>query len=407
MNNLKEYEEEIYKCSRCALCQSVCPVYKSSLNECAVSKGKFNMLNGVLNGDLKITAKLKKYLDLCTGCNACKDFCPSGIDVRKIFIAAKYEYYKNNKLPLLQKILLSYSFFCVVLKTASVFMKLYRFFKIGSFIKYFEKLLINSGFIGKYILLIDSLSKNVFYETTLKQVSGTKNKTALYFDGCFNKYLNPQTENAVKKILYDSDISLIKKDFGCCGISHLNDGNIEEFKKIVQNNLSKINTGFDYVLTDCASCRSVLKDYKSFFDSEAAKQFSDKTTSVAELIKGLNFEATKPCTVAIHKPCHEDFDFSGIVKNIKNTKYLEVEDYDKCCGFSGLFALKNPGVSKKISKSKALQYIKSNADFVLTTCPACILGLEQGFIEAGILSESRPKVLNLYVFLAQYCKVQE
>ena len=97
MKYLSKYEEDLYKCSRCALCQSVCPVYKASLNECAVSKGKFNMLNGVLKGHLQFSKRLKYYLDMCTGCNACKNFCPSDIDARKIFFAAKCDFHLLNK----------------------------------------------------------------------------------------------------------------------------------------------------------------------------------------------------------------------------------------------------------------------------------------------------------------------
>ena len=63
MKEFEDYEEEIYKCSRCGLCQSVCPVFKATLNECAVSRGKFNILNGIIKGDLTFSNKEKKYLD--------------------------------------------------------------------------------------------------------------------------------------------------------------------------------------------------------------------------------------------------------------------------------------------------------------------------------------------------------
>ena len=103
MKNLHDFEEEIYKCSRCGLCQSVCPVFKATMNECAVSRGKFNILNGIIKGDLKMTDNVKSYLDLCTGCNACKDFCPSGIDAREIFIAAKQDFYSKNEISFRNK----------------------------------------------------------------------------------------------------------------------------------------------------------------------------------------------------------------------------------------------------------------------------------------------------------------
>ena len=156
MKKFSEYGEDIYKCSRCGLCQSVCPVYRATLSECAVSKGKFNMLNGVLNGDLSFSKQLKKYLDMCTGCNACKNFCPSDIDARKIFVAAKYDYYKTCKLSLIDKILNSYFFFKAILLLSGVFVSLYRFFCVDKLVTVFEKILLRLGKPGKMLLLLNS-----------------------------------------------------------------------------------------------------------------------------------------------------------------------------------------------------------------------------------------------------------
>ena len=96
MKNLQDFADDINKCSKCGLCQSVCPVYKLTGNDCAVSRGKFVMLDGVLKGDLKLNRNIEKYLDLCIKCGKCKNFCPSDIDVCKIFAAAKYECAKKS-----------------------------------------------------------------------------------------------------------------------------------------------------------------------------------------------------------------------------------------------------------------------------------------------------------------------
>ena len=63
MNNLNDFKDDINKCSKCGLCQSVCPVYKITGNDCAVSRGKFVMLDGVIKGDLKLNKNIEKYLD--------------------------------------------------------------------------------------------------------------------------------------------------------------------------------------------------------------------------------------------------------------------------------------------------------------------------------------------------------
>ena len=127
---------------------------------------------------------------------------------------------------------------------------------------------------------------------------------------------------------------------------------------------------------------------------------------VSDLLKDFNFTSNKKYKVAVHKPCHDTYDFIDIVKNIKGIEYIEAKDFDKCCGFSGKFALQNQEISRKISKQKAQSYLDAKVDFILTTCPACQLGLNQGLTEilAENSKEKIPEVMNLFLFLAKYCK---
>ena len=122
---------------------------------------------------------------------------------------------------------------------------------------------------------------------------------------------------------------MIKKDFECCGVSYLNDGNIDAFIKIANINLEKIDCDFDYVLTDCASCEEVLKTYKDYATSPNAQKVCEKTISVVDLIKKIKFVCNKNLKIAVHKPCHDDYDFIDIVKNIDGITYVEAEDFDK------------------------------------------------------------------------------
>lgn len=408
MKKLKDYEEDIYKCSRCGLCQSVCPVFNATMNECAVSRGKFNMLNGIIKGELSFSDKIKSYLDLCTGCNACKDFCPSGIDACKIFIAAKDEYYKNKRLSGFVKFIDSYAVFKMILWTAGWFYAVYRFFKIYKIVSLFENCLSKAGLAGKRVVLFNSLARKYIKpmknQKTAAKTSGIKKTKAVYFDGCFNKYVNSDTKDAVAKLLEKSDIEIIEKDFECCGVSYLFDGNISSFKKLVKRNISQLDEDIDYILTDCASCNIVLKEYENYLSDKAVKDFSQKVLSVTELLKNMKFVCKKSLKIAVHKPCHDNYDFVSIVKNIKNIDFIDVEDYDKCCGFSGKFALKNQEISRKISRKKADKYVDSCVDIILTTCPACVLGLNQGLAE--IPAAKKPVVMNLFVFIALFCDVE-
>ena len=77
-----------------------------------------------------------------------------------------------------------------------------------------------------------------------------------------------------------------------------------------------------------------------------------------------------------------------------------MEEFDKCCGFSGEFAIKNPTLSAEISKKKAKNALNTKADYILTSCPACKLGLVQGLIELKSENKEFITVLNVVEFIA-------
>ena len=343
MKTLKDYSCEIKKCSKCGLCQSVCPVYKETGNDCAVSRGKFVMLDGILRGDLTLNKTVNKYLDLCMKCGKCKDFCPSDIDVCKIFEAAKYEYMR---------------------KTLSG--KLHWFL---------------------YEIIFSSLKK-------IKLKSYPQNHSSLmkivYFKGCVNK-VYPKAEKALKKVLQHYDVEICEKNFDCCGLPFLSNGNLERFEKAKEKNLKNLEGDFDYILTDCASCEYTLREYGL-----------DNVINIGDFIAQYpkKFIFKIPVTVTFHKPCHlKDISFlKNILTICENVQYVECEGYDECCGFAGEFAVNNPKISRKISAQKADNIMKIGADYVLTMCPSCNMGLQYGFLSNGQIRH--PKIKNLIEFLA-------
>ena len=89
MKKFEEYKEEIYSCSRCGLCQGICPLYKTTGLETVVSRGQFSLLNGILNGNMVFNKNVYKNLDMCLHCDACTSYCPSDIYAEKIITSAK------------------------------------------------------------------------------------------------------------------------------------------------------------------------------------------------------------------------------------------------------------------------------------------------------------------------------
>lgn len=351
MKKLEDFADDINKCSKCGLCQSVCPVYKLTGNDCAVSRGKFVMLDGVLKGDLKLNKNIEKYLDMCLKCGKCKDFCPSNIDVCKIFNTAKYEYAKNTLLGKLEKFLESRLVF-------------------GNFINFFKT----------FPLIRRSAA--------FSPANGKKVKL-LYFKGCVNEVF-PKVENSLKKIFSHLDVEIIEKNFECCGLPFLSSGNMERYEEVKKHNLELMDCEYDYILTDCASCEDTLQSY-------GCKNVTNALDFLG--LQNIKFVFKNPVKVTFHKPCHLENDnfLKPLLDKCENLEYVEMKDYDECCGFAGEFAIKNAKISQAISKQKAENALATGADFIVTMCPACIMGLHQGFLAAH---KKAPKIINLVELLA-------
>lgn len=374
MKKLEDYSDEINKCSKCGLCQSVCPVYKITGNDCAVSRGKFIMLDGVLKGDLKLNKNINKYLDLCLKCNKCRDFCPSAIEVCDIFACAKGEYFKKSF-------------------TSKIISFLQSKFVFNSFINLFRT-------VRKAGMLRHFVSRN---DRTFIHSASDKKFKLLYFKGCVNDVF-PKVENTLKKVLSNFDVEIIEKDFDCCGLPFLSSGNIDRFIDAAVHNSELLNDEYDYLLTDCASCAFTLGEYSKYIDNVKLP----KQINIGEFIANQNkkFIFDKPVKVTFHKPCHlEDDSFIKVLfEKCENVEYIEMNDYTDCCGFAGEFALKNNKISREISKKKIQNALDTNADYIITTCPACVMGLTQGLIANNILLKT-PKVLNIIEFLAKADKI--
>lgn len=368
MKKLKDYEKDLKTCSKCGLCQSVCPVYKMTGIETVVSRGKFNLLLGLIKGKLKYTKNLNKALSLCLNCKACDDFCPSSIKATDIINTAKQE---NNTIifPIIR-----YNFFKL---TMFAFLFIFNFYRLTHFSKLvpkINKLIKKFGTLGNFFLIFDKISKiNVKRKKTTGQNSSIK---VIYFEGCYTKYINPSIKNATLNLLEKKGIKVLQKNFECCGLSALYKGNFALYQKLKNYNKKLLNQECDYIVCDCATCYSALKEYN--------EEFSSKVIDISELLSSIDIK--NKSTITYHLPCHLRDKKEKINKYLFNSfkNYKKMKDFDVCCGFAGDFCISFPKISAQISKEKALNIQKTNSQYVLTSCPGCIIGLEKGLIESNI-----------------------
>lgn len=342
MKNLAEYKESIHSCSKCGLCQAVCPIYKITGNDCSVSRGQFIMLRGLIKGDLQMSAKLNRYLDLCLKCGACSKFCPSGIDIVDIIASAKAEYFKHHPIEKIISFIQKYLFFGFGVKCLSIFAK--------------------------------SMKSKKF------------DKKVLYFGGCSGKIKGNQ---AVIKLMNACNIEVITPNFNCCGIPYMVRGDIQSFETAKRDFLKLVK---EYSITDivttCASCEKTIR------------KFSDEINvkNIFEYIRenNLKLQLKKKRKVTFHKPCNIDNfqDIEWILKNTDNLEYIEMNEYDSCCGLNGIAKFNEYKILSQIFKKKHNNIEASGAKIVLTSCLGCEVAL-------NLFSFNQYKIEDMTEFLTK------
>ena len=149
------------------------------------------------------------------------------------------------------------------------------------------------------------------------------------------------------------------KEQGCCGAPVcLGAGDFDTGKRLADTTV-KVFANFDYIVSDCATCTSALKDYVKFLAdtqerTEAYAKFGDRVKDISEfLVDVLKLPASayqpsaeaKGLKVTWHDPCHLNRHLGiksqprQIINSIPGVEYIEMPNADRCCGMAGTFKI--------------------------------------------------------------------
>lgn len=283
-----DIKEEVYKCSKCGLCQSVCPIYLATKNEMFLPRGRFIILNNFFNNGKKLSNKFIKNIDICLNCNLCKDFCPSNIDMSMIVMYLKSKY-RRKIIP-----------FHLYLKSFYIFSVLFN------------------------------------YKRTYRLKNNGQKGSVVYFEGCYNKYVDKSDKNASLELIEKANYKVEKIISNCCGYPILSDGNFALFDINSQKIINSCDLNVDYIICSCDSCYETLKEIKN--DDFAKKLIRlDDFLSNNGILLNENSSYFKPL-ISKEKHC---FEHAVEVVNLKGT----------CSLMENFFLFKHQKIAKKIKKN--------------------------------------------------------
>ncbi len=413
LKNLKNIEPEIFKCSRCGTCRMICPVFKETGKESMVARGRLEIIESIFKHKLNFTETANEFIDSCLLCGNCSVSCPGKVNVDSIIRMARCDRVKKYGLPFFQFFIFHYilknrAAFGLTIKLASFFQNIFSSPSTHAHMRHLP-FLISGIEKGRFI---PALAKSRLSKIYPVIISPPKRKLRVgFFTGCLIEFVYTNIGKSIIEILLKNNIEVvIPYEQKCCGIAVFSYGDIETAKKLAYDNVKIfLSYDLDYIVTGCASCGNMLKNeyIKILKDVKIdVQKFSSRVKDISEFLIGTIFinqkaDSAANYTVTYHDPCHLRFKQNifkeprEILKSIANASYVEMPAPDSCCGGGGSFNLNYYEIANKIRMRKMENIEKTKAEYVATSCPGCIMHLEDGIAQ----KKSSTKVVHVIELL--------
>jgi glycolate oxidase iron-sulfur subunit len=395
-------EEQWLNCIRCGLCLAVCPTYREHLTEAASPRGRVALARKGLEGDLELTPNLIEQMYACFDCLACNDICPVGIHPADL--ALNMRTYQEQRQPEAWK---KAVFQGIVSKPGRMEvltwpLRLYEKLGIRCLVYAFELRKLLPHRLRDMEAMLPRLPQRPLWPV-LPEVTPATGETKYrigFFLGCTQSLIFAEESAAGLRVLARNGCTVVTpKETVCCGMPALAFGRTEEVRRQARHNIALYEQAeVEFVITDCATCGTTLKDYgKLLIDDpawvERAAAFSQKVQDISEFLLSIPLE--KPlghleARVTYHDPCHLRRG-QGVwkqpremLKMIDGVEFVELPEADWCCGLAGTQLITHYETSIKVLKRKTENLASTRSEYVASGCPACQMQLNVGVRREGL-----------------------
>jgi len=422
--NLLEQEfpliENQMQCMRCGFCLPTCPTYALTGRERSSPRGRIALTKAVAEGKLEFSKAIADEVFFCLDCRACTSVCPSGVRVGEIM-----ELYRNkvrkkesrtNQSSWLRKFVLEKMLpHPKFLEASTLPIILYQRLAIQWLIRNSGALKLVPDWMQRAEALLPNFSRPLrpqIPQTTAPV--GNKRGRVGFFLGCAMSLIFPNVSSKTIALLAGQGFEVITpEDIKCCGAPHVNEGDRNTARKLAVHNMEiLLALDVDFILTDCAACGAMLKEYEGLLNSshkDDAAAFKEKIRDISEFLASIDSRTDnwQPInrTVTFHDPCHLchaqgiSNEPRQLLAKIPGLAVKEMRESSWCCGSAATWGIKNTKESKKLINRKLKNIQATNADMVVTANPGCQLQLEWGVNHADM----EQQVVHIVELLAESC----
>jgi len=346
LNNLAE---EFDQCIKCGLCLASCPVCKELLLEKYSPRGKIQLARYYSRGDLDLSDHYREIFAKCLLCGACSVTCPSGVDLKKVFVSMREQIANKKGLhPSMENLVKSLS--------------------------------------AQHNISAEDNEERGEWRDLIKDVPShmyEKQKAeAVYFVGCVASFF-PMVQGIPKNLvqIFDAagvDFAILGGEEWCCGFPLIGAGVPERMQELMVHNLEKVRAlGAKKIIFSCPSCyQTWMEHYETDLEVFHATQFLEKMIGEGTI----PLRETKT-TVTYHDPCDLGrnrgvYDAPrNILRAVPGLTLVELEKNHAqsiCCGGGGNLEMADANLSRKVAQKKIEEIQRTGAKTVVTSCQQCV-----------------------------------
>jgi L-lactate dehydrogenase complex protein LldE len=225
------------------------------------------------------------------------------------------------------------------------------------------------------------------------------------FVTCVNDALFPGTGRATVRLLKRLGVRV---DFPqaqtCCGQLHYNSGYRRHAHRLAER-FRRIFDRYEHIVAPSGSCVAMVRDVYPRLAPEladVAARTYELSEYVVDVLGVVDTGATFPHRVTYHPSCHSLRLLNvgdrplRLLAAVRDLQLVDLPGREECCGFGGMFALKNAPVSTAMGADKARHAVGTGAEVLCASDNSCLMHI------GGLLSrQSAPmRVQHLAEILA-------
>jgi FAD/FMN-containing dehydrogenase/Fe-S oxidoreductase len=347
-------------CSGLGVCRktlegTMCPSYMATRDENDSTRGRANVLRLAMSGRLGETGLgddgVKKVMELCLECRACKAECPVGVDVARFKSEFLADYWSRHGVPARARLL---GHVHEIARWGSRFAPVSNWLSQNAAARWLNERVFGLDRRRTPPAWTNKTFAARFTERKARR-NGSPDRGMVYlFGDTFTNYYNPEVGMAGARVLEAAGMEVSLAPDGCCGRPLISQGLLDEARKraaVMTDALHPMAASGARIVFFEPSCLSAVReDMPSLLRGEAQKkalQVAEAAVLFEDLLEGETQagRATLPLrqgpkTILLHGHCHQKA--MGLLvparKLLSRVPGSTVVDLDAgCCGMAGSF----------------------------------------------------------------------